>query len=96
MPLVIPISIVRNAWKQIIVPIAMAEPMVLCMILTTVARGLQALRGMPLAECHTLLYSNRLTAMRLLNQKLDKIHGAPNSTIEAAIAVVLSFVGQEV
>ena len=96
LPLILPVPNVRDAWKRTIVPLALAEPMILYSLLSTVARGLPVLRGTPPGECSVMVYSHKVAAISLLNQKLDNISEAPKSTIEAAITTVLFSAGQEV
>ena len=91
--MLIPLPSVCNAWNQFIIPLALAEPMILHSLLSTQWRFSQ--KPLP-KERQISLYQNKSAAIHLLNQNLINIHNASRTTLKAMITTTLLLAGQEV
>ena len=91
--MLIPLPSVCNAWNQFIIPMALAEPMILHNLLSTQ----WCFSQIPLSkEGRVSLYQNKSAALHLLNQNLINIHNVSRTTLNAMITTTLLLAGQEV
>lgn len=70
--------------------------MLLHMCVSFASSHLQALRNMPPADCREMIYSNKMAAISLVNQELNKIQDASESMLHALVATIIMLLGQEV
>ena len=93
MPMLIPLPSLCNAWNKFIMPLALAEPMILHSVLSS--RWLFS-QNPPLEEGQISLYRNKSAAIHLLNRSLNSVHNVSRKTLQAMITTTVLLAGQEV
>ena len=79
---------VREAWNQSIIPVAFAEPALLHAISAFTSSHLTSLRKVPLDNSLALVNSHKVTAIRLINDKLHDVRDATQMSVIVAIWIL--------